>query len=322
MNKLQVSVSITTYNHENYIHDCLQSVIDQKCDFNFEVVVAEDCSTDNTRAIIAKFFDEHPNIIRPIYQKTNVGIIRNTSDVLEACSGVYIATLDGDDCMLPGRLQKQVDFLEQNPDVAIVFHNMQMIGEKINKSAFNNSLDEKGCIITMEQFVAKGLAHWGCSSKMYRRAYLPPEGISSHLEYIEDQYFHLQIARYGKVAYMPAVLGQYRKHDAGLSQLNKTNIEGAVSDLVYTYTGALRFGINHESVARRLAFVYYDAAGQYLTQKQYKDFRHAIEKSFENSVYFNLKHKIMFLLRRFPRLLCLLKVVTNHIYRIRGKQII
>ena len=163
----QVSVSITTYNHEEYIEQCLESVVNQECNFDFEVIVGEDCSTDSTRKIIDLFVQKYPNIVKPVYQKQNVGIYQNTSDVLTACSGKYIASLDGDDCMLPRRLQKEFDFLEKHNEVAIVFHNMQLVGKGIKEYSYNNSLGEKGCIIDLENFVSLGLAHWSCSSKMY-----------------------------------------------------------------------------------------------------------------------------------------------------------
>ena len=322
MNEIRVSVSITTYNHEKYIQDCLQSVIDQECNFNFEIVVAEDCSTDETRKIVNRFSEEYPNIIKLIYQKQNVGLYKNTLDVLNACSSKYIATLDGDDCMLPGRLQKEFDFLECNQDVAMVFHNMQIIGENINENTFNNSLHEKGSVINLEDFVNGGLAHWGCSSKMYRRNCLPAEGISCNLKCIEDQHFHLQIARNGKIAYIPEVLGLYRKHKSGLSQLNKKNIECAVADLVFTYSDALRFGVTRKTVDKRLSFIFYDAACQYLMLKDYIKFKHYITKSYENLIFFNTKHRIFFILKDFPRALFLLKTLNNYVYSIRGKQII
>ena len=318
--ELKVSVSITTYNHEKYIRQCLESVIIQECNFDFEIIVGEDCSTDKTKKIIEEFAQKYPNIIKPIYQKQNVGIYRNTSDVLNACSGKYIASLDGDDCMLQGRLQKEFDFLELNKDVAIVFHNMKFIGENINKSLFNNSLDEKGCIIDLEDFVNIGLAHWSCSSKMYRKEYLPKEGLLKDLKCVEDQHFHLQIARYGKVAYSPEVLGLYRKHNAGLSQLNKDNIECSINDLVLTYNYACKFGIAKNIVNKKISFVYYDGACQYLMKKDYKMFIYYIEKSVSNNSYCNKKHQICFNLKKFPRFLYCLKIINELLHVIQGNK--
>ena len=117
-------------------------------------------------------------------------------------------------------------------------------------------------------------------------------------------------------------MGQYRKHKSGLSQLNKKNIECAVADLLFTYSDALRFGITRKTVNKRLSFIFYDAACQYLMLKDYIKFKQYIIKSYENFIFFNTKHRICFMLKELPRILFFLKTLNNYVYKIRGKQII
>ncbi len=323
MNKVLVSVSIVTYNHENFIEDCLDSILAQNTDFVFEIVIGEDCSTDNTKEIIKKYEEKFPNIIKPIFNEINVMAQENLSNVLKVCSGKYIAHLDGDDSMLPGKLQKQVDFLENHKDCAVVFHNMKFIGEKILGAVYNNPTDEEECIIDINDFVKIGLAHWANSSKMYKKSAIPKEGLEE-FQCIGDQHFHLQNARTGKIGYIPQVLGLYRKHDQGQSSQNKAikAISCTLKDLVKTYSDAYEFGVNKSIVDKRLAFLFYDAACQYLLLRDYKDFRTSIEKSYEDLIFFNKKHKVCFLLKGFPRTLYMLKIINNLLYKIRGKQII
>jgi len=124
MIKPLVSVSIITYNHGAYLKECLQSVVDQVTDFPFEIIVGEDCSTDDTRQILKEFEIAYPKLIKPIYHVSNVGMMRNGFQYcLAKCQGKYIASLEGDDFWIdPYKLQKQVDFMEANPSVVFSFH--------------------------------------------------------------------------------------------------------------------------------------------------------------------------------------------------------
>jgi len=317
----KISVSIITYNHQEYIREALESVLIQEGDFDLEIVVGEDYSTDKTREIVEEFALKYPDIIKPIYQEINVGHYQNFVDVINLCSGDYIAQLDGDDYMLPNKLQKQIEFMQKHKECALVFHNLKLIGEWIKDNTFNNPLSEKETIVDIDKFVEIGLAHWGNSSKLYRRSCFPPEGILNELRCIGDQHLHLQNARFGKIGYIPEVLGVYRKHSNGLSQRNKNidQIDCALRDLVLTYKNAYRYGVARDIVDRRLAFVYYDTACQYLLFKEYYKFLSSIDKSYENQIFYNNKHKICYWLRSTPRLLYLLKFINDLINRAIGR---
>ncbi len=113
-----------TYNHEAYIEQAISSILSQNTTFNYELVIANDCSTDNTHNIIETIIKEHPkgNYIKYINHQTNVGMMKNFISTLIACSGKYIAICDGDDYWIhDDKLQMQVDFLEENLDFNIVY---------------------------------------------------------------------------------------------------------------------------------------------------------------------------------------------------------
>ena len=76
-NEIKVSVCVLTYNQEKYIRQCLQSIVDQKTDFKFDLIVSDDCSTDSTRAIVQEFEERYPNIVKPILHKKNIGAYKN-----------------------------------------------------------------------------------------------------------------------------------------------------------------------------------------------------------------------------------------------------
>lgn len=118
-----VSVKVPAYNHERYIEACLAGILAQKTSFPFEVIVGEDCSTDGTREIVETCAKAHPDIIRVVTSESNVGPARNLARIRAACRGAYEALCEGDDLWIhPHKLQRQVEFLEANPDHVYCFH--------------------------------------------------------------------------------------------------------------------------------------------------------------------------------------------------------
>lgn len=119
---MKLSVCIVTYNHEDYIGKCIESVLNQKVDFYYEIIIAQDYSTDNTGEIVRRFKDKHPNRIVLIDRNKNVGVMQNYEDVFKLASGEYISFIDGDDYMLPEKLSSQVKALDDYPECNIVSH--------------------------------------------------------------------------------------------------------------------------------------------------------------------------------------------------------
>ena len=110
-----VSVCMTTYNHEKFISQAIESVLCQRTTFSFEVVIGEDCSTDNTLAICRQYEAQYPDRVRVVASESNIGIHRNYRRTIEACRGKYIAMLDGDDWFSDmDKLQIQVEQLEKS----------------------------------------------------------------------------------------------------------------------------------------------------------------------------------------------------------------
>ena len=129
-----VTIRCTTYNHEHYIEQCLEGFVMQQTSFKFEAIVHDDASTDGTANIIRKYAAEYPDIIKPIYQKENQYSKKNGSirKILnDNTRGKYIAICEGDDYWTdPLKLQKQVDFLEQNPKFSLTYTNYIRFIEK------------------------------------------------------------------------------------------------------------------------------------------------------------------------------------------------
>ena len=122
-NNVIVSIVCITYNHAPFIRKALDGFLMQKTDFPFEIILAEDCSTDGTRAICEEYASMYPDKINYIYRDHNVGYNENEYEAMCAANGQYVAYCEGDDYWTdPLKLQKQIDFLESHSDYSVCWH--------------------------------------------------------------------------------------------------------------------------------------------------------------------------------------------------------
>lgn len=165
----KVSVCVVTYNQERYIHQCLQSIVDQETDFDFEVLVADDCSTDGTREIIEEFAQKYPRVVKPIFHERNIGAYANYVFVHKQAKGEYVAHVDGDDYYFNGKLQVQADFLDHESRCNVVWHRMLTLSKsgKLYEDNFP-SIGIIGRKIYVQDVIGNVTVGLN-SSKMYRR---------------------------------------------------------------------------------------------------------------------------------------------------------
>lgn len=135
-----VSINCITYNHENYIREALDSFLMQKTNFNYEILIHDDASTDNTAEIILEYERKYPNIVKPIIQKENQQSqgIKKVSHRFNhtRAKGKYIAFCEGDDYWIDdNKLQKQVDYMESNPNCTFCFHNAYVLQNEKKSSS-------------------------------------------------------------------------------------------------------------------------------------------------------------------------------------------
>lgn len=130
---ITVSVCMISYNHERFIRQALESVCNQKTTFQFEIIIGDDCSTDNTQNIIKEIAEQYPDLIIPVLRNKNLGATKNSYDIKKRASGKYIAILEGDDYWIDDyKLQKQVDFLEDHPEIYSVAHRNLIVDKDNN----------------------------------------------------------------------------------------------------------------------------------------------------------------------------------------------
>ncbi|MCR4651079.1 MAG: glycosyltransferase [Lachnospiraceae bacterium] len=171
---IKVSVICVTYNHELYIRKALDSIVAQVTDFDFEVLIGEDCSTDGTREILKEYEAKYPDIFRMYYRDVNLGATRNEYELMMDARGRYIAALELDDLWLDDhKLQKQYDFLEAHDEYIGVSHDFAIIDKDDNvidnddnkkiKPYFNKSF-------TLEDFLRDGFV-FQTGTHFYRNIY-------------------------------------------------------------------------------------------------------------------------------------------------------
>ncbi|MDR2918155.1 MAG: GNAT family N-acetyltransferase [Tannerella sp.] len=213
-----VSISCITYNHELYIRQCMEGFLMQKTDFNFEVLIHDDASTDDTANIIREYEQKYPDIIKPIYQIENQyskGIIISVTYNFPRAKGKYIALCEGDDYWTdPYKLQKQIDFLEANPDFSICFHNVKIREEENNCIVDDYITRDVPDITDIYQLVEDNYIH--TPSVVFRKNEDVIKELSSSKHYIMDYVLHLLNARYGKIKKIPEDMAVYRVHVNGV----------------------------------------------------------------------------------------------------------
>lgn len=143
MSNLKVSTCIITYNHEDYIEDCIKGALAQKIS-KHEIVIGDDCSADKTSQICQKYQSKYPDIIKYYRRKKNLGMIGNWIKTIKQCKGKYIALCEGDDYWTdPIKLQKQVDFLEANEEYGLAHGNCDFLYQKTQKTVKSVDIYQK-----------------------------------------------------------------------------------------------------------------------------------------------------------------------------------
>lgn len=135
-NKLMLSISMITYKHESYIKQAVEGVLMQETSFEFHLIIADDCSPDTTSQIVQDIIDNHPKGYRIKYfrQERNIGMQPNGAFALQQCKGKYVAVCEGDDYWTdPLKLQKQVDILESNTNIGLVYTGVTHFNQNLGK---------------------------------------------------------------------------------------------------------------------------------------------------------------------------------------------
>jgi len=170
---IMVSVVMTTYNHRNFIKQAVESVLMQKTNFRYELIIGDDCSPDNSKEVLIQFKNANPDIINLIIREKNIGGTKNLYDLFMRARGKYVILLEGDDYWTDEfKLKKQVYFLEQHPEFIGVAHKNAIVDEYGNSLIVENYYERNYReIYTIQDLHSRGLA-FQSATLLYKNIYI------------------------------------------------------------------------------------------------------------------------------------------------------
>lgn len=209
-----VSILCLAYNQKNFIRETIEGFLMQKTNFSVEILINDDASSDGTKEIIEEYANKNDNVVGVFHQTNRYSsgernlLIRY---LLPKVQGRYIAVCDGDDMWTdPDKLQRQVNFLEENPDFSLVFHSVEVISDQ--KHGAVETVPNKTDDLTLERLVQDNFIPSNSVVYRARDAYnrMPTDFMPG------DWYLHIFHARFGKIGFIDKPMAIYRTHTGGI----------------------------------------------------------------------------------------------------------
>jgi glycosyltransferase involved in cell wall biosynthesis len=215
-----LSVCVITYNQKQYIREAIDSLLEQEVTFQWELIIADDCSTDGTREILLEYKKKYPSLVHLILQKANVGPEKNWLDLISYPKTKYLLYTEGDDYIIdPAKLQRQVDFLEAHDDFSICFHPVDVTYENDPKrdevfpspeQRYNKQVLRFDDLLKSNFMQTNSVMYrWRFSNEDIREVF--PKGVIPG-----DWFLHLLHAQMGKIGFINRAMSVYRRHPGGL----------------------------------------------------------------------------------------------------------
>lgn len=299
---MKLSIMVPVYNLEEFIGPCLESLLFQTVNFEYEIVVANDCSTDNSKRIIEQFQARYPGRIQLIDNAENQRLANNMKLLLAQCRGDYIAYMDGDDLAKPGKLQAQVDYLNNNPDCGMVYHDSEVFDSDSGKVTSHYVRDYYNREYIPDKADINHLILYGsffnASSLMFRRHNHLEETVDDKCKIILDHPFQVLNAGFtqGKIGRIEAVLGGYRLHASsfGAQTLrNATRRERVLADQLQAISNGTRFSVDDSILQQGKSHYCFATALFFLKREDELRFRLYIQQSENNGLFFDERHQYL-----------------------------
>jgi glycosyltransferase involved in cell wall biosynthesis len=217
---MKISVLVVTYNHENFIGKCLDSILNQVHSYPIEIIIGEDHSTDRTFEICELYQQKFPETIQLISNVKNIGLIQNQLNLIKIASGDYLAFCEGDDFWTDRlKLKKQIDFLDNNVDYGLVYTDYDVLYKNkiTHKYKQNvNKLTFEGDILTESIYTLIPMTLTIC----FRRSILD----NLFFKYMDDLYFKtfdfpmcLWLSNKAKIKFIPDSTAVFRVHSESIT---------------------------------------------------------------------------------------------------------
>lgn len=264
-NDVIVSILMPTYNHEKYISQSIESVLAQKTNYSYELLIHDDCSTDGTLTIAESYATKYPDKIKLFTEKENQGLMKSYKRLIEQSNGKYLAIWESDDYWLDkNKLQIQIDFLETNPDYGIVAGDIITIddeGNEIKKGGFNN--DKALTDFWYTKFLGLSGFEGACAVIFRKDLFSSYCNINDYIDLRFKTFDHptwLSISYHSKCKMIPKILAAYRHTSTSLS--NNIYFEKHM-DFIFNIVEIEKYiiekyglnGITHDDYNNRIAFI-------------------------------------------------------------------
>ena len=207
----KISVLMSVYNGERFLREAIDGIMHQTLS-DFEFIILDDDSRDNTRQILEEYAAEDQRI-SVIRNERNLGLTRSLNKGLKFCCGKYVARQDADDVSMPDRLENQVEYLENHPEVGVVGSWVAIIDEN-GRGGFIRKYPTSPAMVKWSLYFKNSLAH---SSVLIRRSLLEETAYSSEVSYSQDYDLWARLSERTEFANIPQVLYKSRKHDEMIS---------------------------------------------------------------------------------------------------------
>jgi len=258
----KVQVSLTTYNHGAYIAQAIESILSQRTTFEFQVIVGDDCSSDQTASVIRDYERRFPDRITTLLYAQHKGLHHPEQlfrTVMGRCTAPFVALLEGDDYWTsPDKLQTQIDFLERHPECSFCYHPVSVSYADGRRLLWPPILGAGAATtITIEDFLrAEPWPEIPTASVVFRRSALKPLPDWFVAVLNGDTALQLLLAHEGSIGFVDACMAAHRKHAGGVSRAFEDEPE-AMSDMALRLL--LQFdahfeGRYHELVSRHIAY--------------------------------------------------------------------
>lgn len=224
----KLSVLVPTFNHRDFIEQMLEGALMQKTNFEFDIIIGDDASSDGNALIINHYSKKYPKKIRAFLHSKNLGPKdpkelggkNNVGFLFSQAKSEYIALCEGDDYWTdPLKLQKQVDFLDNNLDFSLCHHQMKVIYEDDSVShSFN--VDNQRPKSSITDLLADNSWFLGTASTVFRNFFIDGMPGWWWKTASGDLGIFIEVARFGKIKYFPETMGVYRKHRGGMTNIH------------------------------------------------------------------------------------------------------
>ena len=244
--RTKVSVIVTSYNHEKYIRQCIDSILMQK-DVDFELIIGDDCSEDNTRNILEEYQEQNPSIINLLPKTENIGVTNNIKRCLDAVTGEYVAFCEGDDYWTDAlKLKKQSEFLGEREDCSMCFNSFILFHENaLEKNRNHQKKLTKEIYKTRDLILDNFIGNFSCC--MYRTSVIKKLKDSLFDLFVVDWMFNIACSEHGNIGFLKENMSVYRIHDNGLwSSRDFDNQYSELLELIKVYNQFFSYKYDYE----------------------------------------------------------------------------